>query len=549
MKNRLIRKEAAIYALRGTRLYLCRVTEGGKVSYEIRVYDSRNTLIEKVAVPKSKNPKKTFSEVYFKYRPKARVCRPKEEIGIEYNYDDFKNDLITTWEMDQMLNKENEEWAKKKAASNAHGSYNEILISFRKKDIRRSQNLVPNEHGHLICAFDSRLRSTSVRPHRPNHLSGANIDEISELKKKFDKKIKQWQKADTLDVQDFMLFVALELRFRASKKNGKYFSYYLALYDNGDRYTLRISDHHYDAETERTVGAKHTTALTFSKKETEEWDCFKPDIKTEATEYVYYADKVGKDELIAIAKDIVSFVETGKYTPSIEPDEVHHSPDDSLNCITNILDKFMTTKKTTPKKTAKKSAPKAKKTTTAKKTRKATEKQLEALKKAREVRAEAKKAEQKAAKAKAEAKKTIAKAKATAKKSIKKALTTAKKQVRKTVSKATSSTRKRITKSTKAIIDRTAKSLKKKGLAGEFSELEAVNMLFFYMWNDWCQDECLKIFGNIMGDHFWSKWNLYAGQQNTVMGGFESLWASMTDDNREKLLARAIEVQSKKRHR
>lgn len=226
---------------------------------------------------------------------------------------------------------------------------------------------------------------------------------------------------------------------------------------------------------------------------------------------------------------------------------------DSLNCITNIIHKFMTTKKTPTQKTAKKSAPKAK-TTTAK--RKPTEKQLEALKKAREARAEAKKAEQKAAKAKAEAKKTIAKAKATAKKvkatakkSIKKALTTAKKQVRKTVSKATSSTRKRITKGTKAIIDRTAKSLKKKGLAGEFSELEAVNMLFFYMWNDWCQDECLKIFGNIMGDHFWSKWNLYAGQHNTVMGGFESLWASMTDDNREKLLARAIEVQSKKRHR
>lgn len=147
---------------------------------------------------------------------------------------------------------------------------------------------------------------------------------------------------------------------------------------------------------------------------------------------------------------------------------------DSLNCITNIIHKFMTTKKTIPKKTAKKSAPKAKKTTTAKKTRKATEKQLEALKKAREARAEAKKAENKAAKAKAEAKKTITKAKATAKKvkasakkSIKKALTSAKKQVRKTVSKATSSTRKRLTKSTKSILDRTTKSLKKKGLAGE----------------------------------------------------------------------------------
>ena len=481
MKNqKLIRREAFARGFNLELIFLCRVTEGGKVSYEIRVYNFCNTLVEKVEVPKGVNPQKTFSEVYFKYRPKARVFHPEEKIGKEYNYDEFDNGFITLAQMQRALDKMHEKFdedikkrrRRKKAASNAHGSYNEILISFRKKDIRRSQNLVPNEHGHLICAFDSRLRSTSVRTHRPNHLSGANIDELSELKKKFDKKIKQWQKADTLDVQDFMLFVALELRFRASKKNGKYFSYYLALYDNGDRYTLRISDHHYDARTERTGEAKHTTALTFSKKETEEWDCFKPDIKTEATEYVYYADKVGKDELIAIAKDIVSFVETGKYAPSVEPDEVHHSPDDSLNCITNIIHKFMTKKKTTPKKTAKKSATKAK-TTTAKKTRKATEKQLEALKKAREARAEAKKAEKKAAKAKAEAKKTITKAKATAKKvkasakkSIKKALTSAKKQVRKTVSKATTSTRKRITKGTKAIIDRTAKSLKKKGLAG-----------------------------------------------------------------------------------
>lgn len=168
------------------------------------------------------------------------------------------------------------------------------------------------------------------------------------------------------------------------------------------------------------------------------------------------------------------------------------------------------------------------------------------MKKAREARAEAKKAEKKAAKAKAEAKKTITKAKATAKKvkasakkSIKKALTSAKKQVRKTVSKATTSTRKRITKSTKAIIDRTAKSLKKKGLAG-CSNLDAVNSLFYYMWNEWSKEESLKIFGNVMGEHFYSKWNIYNGN-------FESLWANMSDENREKLLNRAIEVRAAKK--
>ena len=229
----------------------------------------------------------------------------------------------------------------------------------------------------------------------------------------------------------------------------------------------------------------------------------------------YYNDVVRKYHF--------SFLRTfGQYYISIE------KRDESLNCLTSKIKKVMTTKKST-KKTAKKSTPKAK-TTTAK--RKSTAKQLEALKKAREARAEAKKAEQKATKAKAEAKKTINKAKATAKKvkasakkSIKKALTTAKKQVRKTVSKATTSTRKRITKGTKAIIDRTAKSLKKKGLAG-CSNLDAVNCLFYYMWNEWSKEESLKIFGNVMGEHFYSKWNIYNGN-------VESLWANMSDENRE----------------
>ena len=203
----------------------------------------------------------------------------------------------------------------------------DIIIKI-KKDVRRSPNLVQNEHEHLICAFDSRLLSASAPTSRSNHLSGANNENLTEIKKLFNKKIKQWQKAKSLSLSDFMLFISLELRLRASKKNDEHFSYYVALFDNSNSYTLRISDHHFDAQTDVYHKATKTTALTFSEKETEKWDYFKPDDNTQAIEYVYYESKIGKDELIAIAHDVVSFLETGVFTPTIPPTETHYSPND-----------------------------------------------------------------------------------------------------------------------------------------------------------------------------------------------------------------------------
>lgn len=123
-----------------------------------------------------------------------------------------------------------------------------------------------------------------------------------------------------------MLFVFLELRLRASKKNGKHFSYYITLLDKGDRYILRIIDHHFDAATEKYHKAKKTTAITFSAEDTEEWDYFKPDNSTTATEYVYYESKMGKNEFISIARDIVTFIETGNYPSTILPEKINHSP-------------------------------------------------------------------------------------------------------------------------------------------------------------------------------------------------------------------------------
>ena len=213
----------------------------------------------------------------------------------------------------------------KKTDSNANG-LNDIVISIKKKDIKRSSNLVQDEHEHLICAFNSRHLPASATARWNNHLSGTKKEKISDIRKKLNKKIKEWEQSNSLSVEDFFLFIALELRLRASSKNDKHFSYYVSFYETNDRFTLRISDHHFDSRTERYDKSKHITALTFSDIESEGWDYFKPDKHVNATEYVYYENKLSKKDFFAIANDVITFIETGKYTPSVEPDETNVSP-------------------------------------------------------------------------------------------------------------------------------------------------------------------------------------------------------------------------------
>lgn len=203
---------------------------------------------------------------------------------------------------------------------------NELIITIKKKDVRRSLNSCQNEHGQILCAFDNRLRYATAITRRSNHLSGAKLENFDELKNKINEKIAKWKKAKTLDVKDFMLFIALELRLRASKKNNNKFSYYLTIYENKDGFTLRISDHHFNARTAEKTNDKYTTSVTFSNEKPEDWDYFKADPNVNAVEYVYYEDKVTKDDLISIAKDIIEFVETGKFTPSVKPNEINESP-------------------------------------------------------------------------------------------------------------------------------------------------------------------------------------------------------------------------------
>lgn len=66
-----------------------------------------------------------------------------------------------------------------------------------------------------------------------------------------------------------------------------------------------------------------------------------------------------------------------------------------------------------------------------------------------------------------------------------------------------------------------------------------VSSFFFYMWNSWCREECIVVFGGSYL-HFWSKWCGLASP--SAKGATELFYAELTTDNRVKLVNRACEL-------
>ena len=69
-----------------------------------------------------------------------------------------------------------------------------------------------------------------------------------------------------------------------------------------------------------------------------------------------------------------------------------------------------------------------------------------------------------------------------------------------------------------------------------------VSSFMYYMWNAWSKEECLKVFGNHMGEHFWSKWESAWNRLGGPWGATESLYADMGTEYRKKLVDRACEL-------
>lgn len=65
--------------------------------------------------------------------------------------------------------------------------------------------------------------------------------------------------------------------------------------------------------------------------------------------------------------------------------------------------------------------------------------------------------------------------------------------------------------------------------------------LMFYMWNRWCLEECKIVFKDGDWNHFWNKWCGYNSEYGRF-GAVEDFYASLTNDNRDKLVKRACEM-------
>lgn len=71
-----------------------------------------------------------------------------------------------------------------------------------------------------------------------------------------------------------------------------------------------------------------------------------------------------------------------------------------------------------------------------------------------------------------------------------------------------------------------------------------VTSFFFYMWNMWSMEECEKVFkhSNCNWQHFWDKWNGFCNREGCRGGAIEPFFAELSDDNRDLLVKRAIEM-------
>lgn len=57
---------------------------------------------------------------------------------------------------------------------------------------------------------------------------------------------------------------------------------------------------------------------------------------------------------------------------------------------------------------------------------------------------------------------------------------------------------------------------------------------FMFMWNKWSKEECMKIFGTWLGEHFWNKW-LEKYDKYGPSGAIAPFYAELSSDNRKKL--------------
>lgn len=68
-----------------------------------------------------------------------------------------------------------------------------------------------------------------------------------------------------------------------------------------------------------------------------------------------------------------------------------------------------------------------------------------------------------------------------------------------------------------------------------------VTSFFYYMWNAWSKEECMKVWEGANWQHFWDKWCGIC-EEHSVYGAAERFYAQLSAGNRDRLVRRALEV-------
>lgn len=94
-------------------------------------------------------------------------------------------------------------------------------------------------------------------------------------------------------------------------------------------------------------------------------------------------------------------------------------------------------------------------------------------------------------------------------------------------------------------IDRFAKDI----MRHELKNSNQVTSFFYYMWNRWSEEECKLVFVDGDYKHFWSKWCQAYDALEGPRGAAEYFYMMLSDDNRNKLVKRALECYDGKTER
>jgi len=198
----------------------------------------------------------------------------------------------------------------------AAGQPTTVIISFKKKDVRRS----PNNPFEMNTADFKGYKCTSVDSSNlsvPNHLSGAKIGKENEFTKNLRKKIAKWGDSP-MDCDEFVLMISNLIGAYGTSGS----KYKIWIDKQGDSYSLRLSMHNVKVINYEQHGnrAKHKYGVTFQSKDTP--STFEANPKIRAVEYVYFEEYTSSEQLKQIATAILNLLENGVWDESIAPADI-----------------------------------------------------------------------------------------------------------------------------------------------------------------------------------------------------------------------------------